>query len=80
MQIHASIRNLLPLKFKTVTVIRCKHLACFGHIQLEPSPSRGECVQRIGNTGVQEGSVFMGENEEKMKAAVLKPIGIQATE
>lgn len=29
----------MPFKLKMVTVIRCKHLACFNCIQLEPVPA-----------------------------------------
>ena len=40
MQIHpASIIILLPFKLKSATVIRCEHLACFSHIQLDPVPA-----------------------------------------
>ena len=75
MQIPASIRNLLPFKLNTVPVIRFQHLACFGHIQLEPVPATANADKELETQVFRKGA-FSGR---KPRASVVKRVRIQAT-
>lgn len=65
----------LPFKLETVTVIRYKHLVCFGHIQLEPAPAVVNVDKELETQVFRKGTFLV----RKPRAVVLKSSGTEAT-
>lgn len=70
MQTNGSITILLPFELKTVAVIGCEHLACFGHIHLEPIPAVVNVDKELEKQVLRKGAFSV----RKARASVLKPL------